>query len=59
MMMRKLASVKAQSGTRIGRATTLAEIMRVHAVMRELRPTMQMSARLCGRCNAKCVKASG
>jgi len=36
--MRKLASAKRSSGTRIGRATTGAEILRVHPVMLELRP---------------------
>jgi GNAT superfamily N-acetyltransferase len=36
--MRKLASVKGNTGTKIGRATTPAEILRVHPVMRELRP---------------------
>ncbi|MGI8821647.1 MAG: GNAT family N-acetyltransferase [Chthoniobacterales bacterium] len=36
--MRKLATSKANAGTRIGRATMPAEIRRVHAVVRELRP---------------------
>ena len=36
--MKKLAAAKANTGTRIGRATTPAEIRRVHPVMRELRP---------------------
>ena len=36
--MRKLASAKKSSGMRISRATTPAEIRRVHPVMLELRP---------------------
>ena len=36
--MRKLASAKKSSGTRISRATMPAEILRVHPVMLELRP---------------------
>lgn len=36
--MRKLANVKRNTGTKIGRATTGPEILRVHPVMRELRP---------------------
>jgi GNAT superfamily N-acetyltransferase len=35
--MRKLATTKRHSGTRIARATTPAEIARVHPVMKELR----------------------
>lgn len=35
--MRKLTTVKAAAGTRIGRATTPAEIRHLHPVMRELR----------------------
>lgn len=35
--MRKLATAKAAVGTRIGRATTPAEIRHLHPVMRELR----------------------
>jgi GNAT superfamily N-acetyltransferase len=36
--MRKLANVKRNTGTKIGRATTGPEILRVHPVMLELRP---------------------
>ena len=36
--MRKLASARRTTGIKIGRATTGPEILRVHPVMRELRP---------------------
>ena len=36
--MKKLSAKRSVSGTTFGRATTSAEISRVHAVMRELRP---------------------